>query len=115
MLRNPTKLVAALDLQPSLLSSSRSSRPEVDPSSVPLHPAEQIEYAPGLGDELLSAPWGEGAISTAEYKGVALRHVLEYFGGVEDETAHCEFIGADTYFKKNKVFNYAVSVPWRKM
>ena len=28
---------------------------------------------------------------------------------------HLEFIGADTYFKKGDVFNYAVSVPWRKV
>ncbi|KAL7415976.1 Oxidoreductase, molybdopterin-binding domain-containing protein [Mrakia frigida] len=76
---------------------------------------EQIEYAPGEGDELLSAPWGEGAIGTAVYKGVALRHVLEHFGGVKNETSHVEFIGADTYFKKNTVYNYAVSVPYRKV
>jgi sulfite oxidase len=49
------------------------------------------------------------------YKGVALRHVLEHFGGVKDQTAHCEFIGADTYFKKNKAYNYAVSAPYRKV
>ncbi|KAG6831227.1 hypothetical protein H0H92_012024 [Tricholoma furcatifolium] len=36
-------------------------------------------------------------------------------GGVLPECKHLEFIGADTYFKKNHVFNYAVSVPWRKV
>jgi len=31
------------------------------------------------------------------------------------ECQHLEFIGADTYFKKGDVFNYAVSVPYRKV
>lgn len=31
------------------------------------------------------------------------------------EAKHLEFIGADTYFKKLHVFNYAVSVPRRKV
>jgi sulfite oxidase len=30
-------------------------------------------------------------------------------------TAHVEFLGADTYFKKNQVYNYAVSAPYRKV
>jgi len=28
---------------------------------------------------------------------------------------HLEFYGADTYFKKGRVYNYVVSVPWRKV
>jgi len=50
------------------------------------------------------------------YRGVPLKKVLKIAcGGVHPECQHLEFIGADTYFKKNNVFNYAVSVPWRKV
>ncbi|KAJ7069435.1 sulfite oxidase mitochondrial precursor [Mycena amicta] len=77
---------------------------------------EQINEYPGDGDELINAPWGEGAIGTAVYRGVPLKKVLKIAcGGVTDECKHLEFIGADTYFKKNNVFNYAVSVPFRKV
>jgi sulfite oxidase len=34
---------------------------------------------------------------------------------LKDGGAHLEFFGADTYFKKGNVYNYAVSVPARKM
>ncbi|KAJ9102057.1 hypothetical protein QFC20_005065 [Naganishia adeliensis] len=67
---------------------------------------EQIALYPGEGDELLSAPWAEGAISTAVYKGVQMKHVLEHFGGALPDGMHIETIGADTY---------AVSVPMRKV
>ncbi|KAK7462372.1 hypothetical protein VKT23_007973 [Stygiomarasmius scandens] len=77
---------------------------------------EQIREYPGDGDELINAPWGEGAIGTAVYRGVPLKKVLKIAcGGILPECKHLEFIGADTYFKKNNVFNYAVSVPWRKV
>ncbi|CAF1125266.1 unnamed protein product [Adineta steineri] len=76
---------------------------------------EQIHEYPGEGDELINAPWGEGAIGTARYRGVSLKKVLKYCGGMQDEAQHIEFIGADTYFKKLNVFNYAVSVPRRKV
>ncbi|GAW08827.1 molybdopterin binding oxidoreductase [Lentinula edodes] len=77
---------------------------------------EQINVYPGDGDELINAPWGEGAIGTAVYRGVPLKKVLKLAcGGVLPECEHLEFIGADTYFKKNNVFNYAVSVPLRKV
>jgi len=77
---------------------------------------EQIQQYPGDGDELINAPWGEGAIGTAVYRGVPLKKVLKLAcGGVLPECKHLEFLGADTYFKKNNVFNYAVSVPWRKV
>jgi len=64
---------------------------------------------------LINAPWGEGAIGTARYRGVPLKQVLKYCGGMHAEAKHLEFIGADTYFKKLHVFNYAVSVPRRKV
>ncbi|KAE9408740.1 molybdopterin binding oxidoreductase [Gymnopus androsaceus JB14] len=77
---------------------------------------EQINEYPGDGDELINAPWGEGAIGTAVYRGVPLKKVLKLAcGGVLPECEHLEFIGADTYFKKNNVFNYAVSAPLRKV
>ncbi|KAF9466226.1 Oxidoreductase, molybdopterin-binding domain-containing protein [Collybia nuda] len=77
---------------------------------------EQILQYPGDGDELINAPWGEGAIGTAVYRGVPLKKVLKLAcGGVKPECQHLEFIGVDTYFKKNNVYNYAVSVPWRKV
>ncbi|EGN94020.1 hypothetical protein SERLA73DRAFT_171854 [Serpula lacrymans var. lacrymans S7.3] len=77
---------------------------------------EQIREYPGDGDELINAPWGEGAIGTAVYRGVPLKKVLKRAcGGVLPECQHLEFIGGDTYFKKGNVFNYAVSVPYRKV
>ncbi|KLO08215.1 molybdopterin binding oxidoreductase [Schizopora paradoxa] len=77
---------------------------------------EQIVEYPGDGDELINAPWGEGAIGTAVYRGVSLKKVLKRAcGGILPGCEHLEFIGADTYFKKGNVFNYAVSVPWRKV
>ncbi|GLB35500.1 putative molybdopterin binding oxidoreductase [Lyophyllum shimeji] len=77
---------------------------------------EQITQYPGDGDELINAPWSEGAIGTAVWRGVPLKKVLKLAcGGVLPECRHLEFIGADTYVKKNNIYNYAVSVPWRKV
>ncbi|PQE29127.1 oxidoreductase molybdopterin binding domain-containing protein [Rutstroemia sp. NJR-2017a BBW] len=78
---------------------------------------EQIHEYPGDGDELINAPWGEGAIGTARWTGVSLKKVIKYCGGLKNPsgTNHVEFFGADTYFKKGNVYNYAVSVPWRKV
>ncbi|KAI8931537.1 hypothetical protein NX059_011194 [Plenodomus lindquistii] len=76
---------------------------------------EQIHDYPGDGDELINAPWGEGAIGTARYVGVSLKKVLKYCGGVADGGKHVEFFGADSYFKKGQIYNYAVSVPYRKV
>lgn len=78
---------------------------------------EQIHEYPGDGDELINAPWGEGAIGTSRWTGVSLKKVIKYCGGLKDggEGIHLEMFGADTYFKKGKVYNYVVSVPWRKV
>ncbi|KAK5655065.1 hypothetical protein OQA88_5964 [Cercophora sp. LCS_1] len=76
---------------------------------------EQIHGYPGDGDELINAPWGEGAISTARWTGVSLKKVIKYCGGLKDGAENVEFFGADTYFKKGAVHNYVVSVPWRKV
>ena len=78
---------------------------------------EQIHEYPGDGDELINAPWGEGAIGTARWTGVSLKKIIKHCGGLKDggKDVHLEFYGADTYFKKGKVMNYVVSVPWRKV
>lgn len=76
---------------------------------------EQIRQYPGDGDELINAPWGEGAIGTARWTGVSLKKVIKHCGGLKDGAKHIELFGADTYFKKGKVYNYVVSVPWRKI
>ncbi|KAF2123526.1 molybdopterin binding oxidoreductase [Dothidotthia symphoricarpi CBS 119687] len=76
---------------------------------------EQIHDYPGDGDELINAPWGEGAIGTSRWTGVSLKKVIKYCGGLKDNGKHLEFFGADTYFKKGQVYNYGVSVPSRKM
>lgn len=76
---------------------------------------EQIEVYPGDGDELINAPWGEGAISTAKWTGVSLKKVLKYCGGLKSPGKHIELFGADTYFKKGHVMNYVVSVPYAKV
>ncbi|PSN74524.1 molybdopterin binding oxidoreductase [Corynespora cassiicola Philippines] len=75
----------------------------------------KIHEYPGDGDEMINAPWGEGAIGSARWTGVSLKKVIKYCGGLKDDAAHLEFFGADTYFKKGNVYNYAVSVPARKM
>ncbi|KAI9709782.1 MAG: hypothetical protein M1820_003185 [Bogoriella megaspora] len=79
---------------------------------------EQIHEYPGDGDELINAPWGEGAIGNARWTGVSLKKVIKYCGGFKDDVnpsdIHLEFYGADTYVKKGNVYNYVVSVPWRK-
>ncbi|EAT79539.2 hypothetical protein SNOG_13212 [Parastagonospora nodorum SN15] len=76
---------------------------------------EQIHDYPGDGDELINAPWGEGAIGTARYVGVSLKKVIKYCGGLKEEGKNIEFFGADSYFKKGQIYNYAVSVPTHKM
>jgi len=68
---------------------------------------EQIlEYA-GEGDELINAPWAEGAIGNARWTGVSLKKVIKHCGGLIDDAKHLEFYGADTYFKQviDKIFD----------
>jgi sulfite oxidase len=66
--------------------------------------------------EINEYKWAEGAIGTARWTGVSLKKVIKYCGGLKDPKAavHLEFLGADTYFKKGEVYNYVVSVPYRK-
>ncbi|KAI0836448.1 molybdopterin binding oxidoreductase [Hypoxylon sp. FL0890] len=76
---------------------------------------EQIMLYAGEGDEMINAPWAEGAIGTARYVGVSLKKVIKYCGGLEEDGKHLELVGADTYFKMNEVMNYAISVPYSKV
>ena len=76
---------------------------------------EQIASYAGEGDEMINAPWAEGAIGTARYVGVSLKKVIKYCGGLVNDGKHLELIGAETYFKQSQVMNYAVSVPWSKV
>ncbi|EMD00481.1 hypothetical protein BAUCODRAFT_170332 [Baudoinia panamericana UAMH 10762] len=76
---------------------------------------EQIVYNAGEGDEMINAPWAEGAIGTAKYVGISLKKVIKACGGLIEDGKHLEFYGAETYFKKNSAMNYVVSVPWSKV
>ena len=76
---------------------------------------EQIGLYAGEGDEMINAPWAEGAIGTARYVGVSLKKIVKYYDGMAEGGKHLELVGADTYFKMNEVMNYAVSVPWSKV
>lgn len=76
---------------------------------------EQIQEYAGEGDEMINAPWAEGAISTAKWTGVSLKKVIKYCGGLKDGAKHLELYGADSYFKGGELMNYVVSVPWSKV
>lgn len=76
---------------------------------------EQIQEFAGEGDEMINAPWAEGAISTATWTGVSLKKVIKYCGGIAEKGKHLEFYGADSYFKGGELQNYLVSVPWSKV
>jgi sulfite oxidase len=61
---------------------------------------EQINEYAGEGDEMINAPWAEGAIGTAEWVGVSLKKVIKYCGGLIEDAKHIELYGAETYFKQ---------------
>ena len=42
---------------------------------------EQISKYPGDGDELINAPWGEGAIGNARWGGISLKKLIKSCGG----------------------------------
>lgn len=42
---------------------------------------EQISKYPGDGDELINAPWGEGAIGNARWGGISLKKLIKNCGG----------------------------------
>ncbi|KAL5338356.1 molybdopterin binding oxidoreductase [Aspergillus crustosus] len=76
---------------------------------------EQITRYGGQGDEVPQAPWAEGAIGTARYKGISLKKLIKDCGGLVSPAKHLEFYGADTYIKDLEAMNYLVSVPWSKV
>jgi len=76
---------------------------------------EQIAEYAGEGDEMINAPWAEGAIGTAKWTGVSLKKVIKYCGGLKEGGKHLELYGAETYFKGGECMNYLVSVPWSKV
>ncbi|RYP68167.1 hypothetical protein DL771_006817 [Monosporascus sp. 5C6A] len=112
LVNNPKRLTLA-DLQNDGLFPRQSNIVTLQCSGT--RRLEQIAQYPGDGDELINAPWGEGAIGTARWTGVSLKKVIKHCGGLKGGAEHLEFFGADTYFKKGQVMNYVVSVPWRKV
>jgi sulfite oxidase len=70
---------------------------------------ELIDHQP-IPNEL---PWGAEAISTAAWKGIRLRDVLEYVG-VSEDAQHVEFVGGDEVSRGGKDFHYAASIPLEK-
>ncbi|KAK3400270.1 Oxidoreductase, molybdopterin-binding domain-containing protein [Sordaria brevicollis] len=112
LVNNPKRLTLA-DLQNKELFPRQSNVVSLQCSGT--RRLEQIHQYPGDGDELINAPWAEGAIGAARWTGVSLKKVIKYCGGLKDGAMHIELFGADTYFKKGKVYNYVVSVPWRKV
>ncbi|KAM3421286.1 hypothetical protein BST61_g1688 [Cercospora zeina] len=48
---------------------------------------EQINQYPGDGDELINAPWGEGAIGNARWGGVYLKDIITHCGGLSLSSA----------------------------
>jgi sulfite oxidase len=71
---------------------------------------EQISEYAGEGDDMINAPWAEGAIGTARWTGVSLKKVIKHCGGLIEGAKHLEFYGAETYFKH--VSTYSCS-HWR--
>ena len=61
---------------------------------------EQINEYAGEGDEMINAPWAEGAIGTATWTGISLKKVIKRCGGLIQDAQHLEFYGADSYFKQ---------------
>ncbi|KAK6084264.1 oxidoreductase molybdopterin binding domain-containing protein [Seiridium cupressi] len=112
LVNNPKRLTLA-DLQNEELFPRQSNVVSLQCSGT--RRIEQINQYPGDGDELINAPWGEGAIGTARWTGVSLKKVIKYCGGLKDGADNLEFYGADTYVKKGQLYNYVVSVPWRKV
>jgi sulfite oxidase len=76
---------------------------------------EQISMYAGQGDEVPQAPWAEGAIGTARYKGISLKKLIKDCGGLTNNAKHLELYGVETYVKDLNVGNYVVSIPWSKV
>ncbi|CAG8982800.1 hypothetical protein HYALB_00001081 [Hymenoscyphus albidus] len=112
LVKNPKTLTLA-DLQNEELFPRQSNLVTIQCSGT--RRIEQIAEYAGEGDEMINAPWAEGAIGTARWTGVSLKKVIKYCGGLAEGAKHLEFYGADTYFKHETLQNYLVSVPWSKV
>ena len=130
LVKRPTTLKLA-DLQNKDLFPRQSTLATIQCSGT--RRIEQINEYAGEGDEMINAPWAEGAIGTATWTGVSLKKVVKHCGGLIEGAQHLEFYGADTYFKQvslshlpakadcranshqGQVQNYLVSVPWSKV
>ena len=96
LVKNP-KNISLADLQNEELFPRQSSLVTIQCSGT--RRIEQINEYAGEGDEMINAPWAEGAIGTAHWTGVSLKKVIKYCGGLIDGAKHLEFYGAETYFK----------------
>ena len=64
-----------------------------------------LDYQPVPGE----IPWGADAISTAEWRGISLREVLQEVG-VDEDTRHVAFLGLDTIYKDNEHIQFGASI-----
>lgn len=96
LVKNP-KTITLADLQNEELFPRQSNLVTIQCSGT--RRIEQIAEYAGEGDEMINAPWAEGAIGTAKWTGVSLKKVIKYCGGLVDGGKHLEFYGAETYFK----------------
>lgn len=97
LVKNPMSLTLA-DLQNEDLFPRQSSLVTIQCSGT--RRIEQINEYAGEGDEMINAPWAEGAIGTAHWTGVSLKKVIKHCGGLIDDGKHLEFYGCETYFKQ---------------
>lgn len=108
LVKNPMKLSLA-DLQNEELFPRQTSLVTIQCSGT--RRIEQIAEYAGEGDEMINAPWSEGAIGTAVWTGVSLKRIIKHCGGLIDGGKHLELYGAETYFKQVCLFpKYAVNL-----
>jgi sulfite oxidase len=112
LVKNPKSLTLA-DLQNEDLFPRQTNLVTIQCSGT--RRVEQISEYAGEGDEMINAPWAEGAIGTARWTGVSLKKVIKHCGGLIGDGKHLELYGAETYFKQEEVMNYVVSVPYSKV
>jgi sulfite oxidase len=112
LVKNPKSLTLA-DLQNEDLFPRQTNLVTIQCSGT--RRVEQISEYAGEGDEMINAPWAEGAIGTARWTGVSLKKVIKHCGGLIGDGKHLELYGAETYFKQGEVMNYVVSVPYSKV
>jgi sulfite oxidase len=100
LVKNP-KTITLADLQNEEVFPRQSSLVTIQCSGS--RRIEQINEYAGEGDEMINAPWAEGAIGTALWTGVSLKKVIKHCGGLIDGAKHLELYGAETYFKHARV------------